>query len=475
MPPAASPRGTLLAKLLAATLGPTVLVLAGFGFFAHDVARRTLEDELGRRLGAAAVGAALQVLPEQIEALRSVGEDSLTHERILRVLGQARQQFALRRVALVAADLSGRGDTDGTIPLGARAHEFAADAVEIERAAAGAPVASPLFVGHDGQPYKRAYAPVGPPGAVAGFAVVEASADYLTSLARFRRWLAGAGALGLASIVLLTVLMARRLTGPLGRLAGAAERIGRGDLEAAVPVETRDEVGQLAARLDEMRAALRARDERLQMMLAGIAHEVRNPLGGLELYAGLLREGLGGQTERLAEVARVEREIAYLKNVVSDFLEYARRPQPDLTPLPVGELLHEVAEVARGGDGRAARIEVEAPEGLTARADRSQLRRALLNLVRNAMMAAGPDGHVVLAASPQAGGVRCEVRDSGPGVPPELCQRIFDPFFTTREKGTGLGLAFVREIVRDHGGAIAVDQAPEGGARFHFLLPTGGT
>jgi signal transduction histidine kinase len=68
-----------------------------------------------------------------------------------------------------------------------------------------------------------------------------------------------------------------------------------------------------------MRRALRARDERMQMMLAGIAHEVRNPLGGLELYAGLLREGLAGQPERLAEIARVEREIGYLKNVVSRF------------------------------------------------------------------------------------------------------------------------------------------------------------
>ena len=75
-----------------------------------------------------------------------------------------------------------------------------------------------------------------------------------------------------------------------------------------------------------MRAALQARDERLQMMLAGIAHEVRNPLGGLELYAGLLRDALGGEPERLQEVARIEREIGYLKTVVNEFLDYARRP-----------------------------------------------------------------------------------------------------------------------------------------------------
>jgi len=95
--------------------------------------------------------------------------------------------------------------------------------------------------------------------------------------------------------------------------------------------------------------------------------------------------------------------------------------------------------------------------------------------VRNALAAAGPGGEVVVEARPQAGTagpeVLCEVRDSGPGVPAELRQRIFDPFFTTREKGTGLGLAFAREILQDHGSDIVVDQAPEGGARFAFRLP----
>jgi signal transduction histidine kinase len=143
--------------------------------------------------------------------------------------------------------------------------------------------------------------------------------------------------------------------------------------------------------------------------------------------------------------------------------------------VPLPELLQEVAEVAGGGEGGAS-LAVEIPAGLNALGDRSQLRRLLLNLARNAMAAAGPGGRVLLAARPlsaDAGtAIEVEVRDSGPGVPEELRQRIFDPFFTTREKGTGLGLAFAREILRDHGSDIAVDRAPEGGARFHFRLRT---
>jgi signal transduction histidine kinase len=459
--------------LLLAVLGPTLAALGGFGFFAHQVARRTLEEELGRRLEAAAVGAALQVLPEQIRGIGPGDERSLTYGRLLHTLEQARAQLTVRRVALVAADRTGRGDSDARIALGAPAHEFSADAVEMARAASAGVAASLLFQGHDGRPYKRAYARVGPPGNVAGFVVVEASADYLVPLARFRRWLLLAGVVGLGLIVLTTTALARQLTRPLDRLAAAAARIGRGDLDASVPVETRDEVGLLAARLDDMRLALRARDERLQLMLAGIAHEVRNPLGGLELYAGLLREGLAHEPERLAEVVRIEREIKYLENVVTDFLEYARRPRPELAAVPLRPLLEEVVEVAAAGRQRETEgpmVLVDAAGELVVQADRGQLRRALINLLRNALAAAGARGRVVLAARAEGGAVLCEVRDSGAGVPAALREKVFEPFFTTGEKGTGLGLAFVREIVRDHGGAVALDTGPEGGARFRFRL-----
>jgi signal transduction histidine kinase len=454
-----APRGRVVRKLLLATVAPAVLVLATFGFLAHEVARRSLELELGRRLGTAASGAALLVFPEQIEASADGDAESATYTNLRKSLARARERLGVRRVLLVARDLTGRGDTEGLVALGARAHELGADVGEIERAMAGRPISSPLFWGHDGRPYKRAYANVGSAGVV----VVEGSADYFQELAAFRKRLLAGGLVGAGLIVLFAVLVSARITRPLGRLADAAERIGRGDLDAAVPIETRDEVGQLAARLDQMRAALAARDERLQMMLAGIAHEVRNPLGGLELYAGLLREGLGDQPERLGEVARISREIEYLKTVVTEFLEYARRPAPHRESFPARALLEEIAELC-GGVPR-----VEAQAGLAASGDRGQLRRALLNLARNAVTAAGPSGTVVLAARTDAGGVAWEVRDSGPGIPDDLRDKIFAPFFTTREKGTGLGLAFVRDILRDHGATIAVDRAPEGGARFRFV------
>jgi signal transduction histidine kinase len=469
-----APRQKLLARLLVGTLVPTIGALGVFGVFAHEVARRALDDELGRRLATAAAGAAATVLPEQLRAFGAGDEDSLTYANVRRKIEAARERLGVRRVMAVAGDLTGRGDTAGTLALGAAAYELGADKAEVERARAGVPTASPLFVGHDGLPYKRAYAAVGEPGAVAGFIAVEGDADYSLTLAAFKQRLLVAGALALLAVLALTALVARRISGPVVRLADAAARLGRGELAARIPVETRDEIGFLASTLDDTRAALQARDERLQMMLAGIAHEVRNPLGGLELYAGLLRDALGDQPERLQEVARIERELGHLRTVVSEFLEYARRPTPELAPVAVRALLDEVRELTEAPDG--VRVVVDAPAALTVRADAGQLRRALLNLARNAAAVMhGRAGDIVLAATSLDAGarVRLEVRDGGPGVPADLREKIFTPFYTTREKGTGLGLAFVREIVLDHGGDVSVADAPDGGAVFRIDLPGG--
>lgn len=459
------PTGRLLRKLLVGTLVPTTAALVLFGWLAHEVARRSLEEDLGKRLGTAAAAVAMLVLPEQLAAIGAGEEGSNTYGYFRRRLEEAKGALGVRRVLLVRRDLRALYDTAGLVALGAPAHELGADRLELERASAGTATASPLFQGRDGRLYKRAYARV----ADAGFVVVEGSAEYFASLAAFRRWLVSAGAVGLALIVLFTVAIAHRITGPLRHLSSEAERIGRGELDAPVAVTTGDELGFLAARLEEMRAALRARDERLQMMLAGIAHEVRNPLGGLQLYAGLLREGLAGEPERLGEVARIEREVKYLEAVVSEFLDYARRPKPERSPTPVRPLLTEVAEVCGAGPPHGTRVCVDAADDLKASIDRTQLRRALVNLARNGLAAAGPQGTVVLAARREGQGrVAWEVRDSGAGVPEAVRDKIFTPFFTTREKGTGLGLAFVRDIVTDHGGDITVDGAPEGGARFRF-------
>jgi len=274
-----------------------------------------------------------------------------------------------------------------------------------------------------------------------------------------------------ALVVAVSVMMSALIARPIRALSGAAARIGRGDLQSPVEGTSRDEIGFLAATMDEMRRELRARDERMQLMLSGIAHEVRNPLGGIELFSGILRDELPADAPARGHVARIERELAYLKAVVEEFLEYARRaePQPERIELAAfcAELLELVSSEAAAG-GVTLSCEVA---GSVVSADRQQLKRALLNLVRNAVQAAA-GGTAGVRARAEAERTIIEVYNSGAPIPPDVRERIFEPFFTTKEKGTGLGLAFARDIVRDHGGAIEVT-SDEGGTVFRLSLPRG--
>jgi signal transduction histidine kinase len=198
---------------------------------------------------------------------------------------------------------------------------------------------------------------------------------------------------------------------------------------------------------------------------------VRNPLAGMTLFAGILQDELPEGDERRAHVDRIRKELGYLERVVNEFLEFARRPRPALAEVALAELLPEVAELA---STETITIAVE-PSSASVTADRAQLRRALLNLAKNAVQAASAAGHagrdvVRLSAVQHAGELALSVWNRGKEISPEASGKLFEPFFTTREKGTGLGLAFVREIALDHGGRVDVASA-DGETTFTIVLP----
>ena len=484
------PRASLLRKLLLAVLIPTILTFTGFGVLGHFAAARALEAELGRRLSGIAAVAAQQMSEESVALLAPGDESSRTYRNLRRRLLEIRDAAAVARVYVFAIDLNAPTalvDTD-EVPIGTRYYSLDASRAEL-RSVRGAPdgqgaraASSVLFKGRDGQLYKSGFAPIrGAAGQGIRYAVgVDGSAALYRDLIGLRKTLAGVGGFGVLALVLLSVLLGRRVTLPLGNLTARARAIGQGMLDEPVPAPLQrggDEVAVLARGLESMRQDLRARDERMQMMLAGIAHEVRNPLGGMELFVGLLREELGAapapDETSLGYVARVQKELKHLQAVVSDFLEYARRPRPQLQPARVLDLVREAGESAQATAPPGVRVRIETCDAaLTILADTTQLRRALLNLAHNAVQACATEGVVTLSCAPLAGGTRVQIRvtDTGPGIPADVLDKIWTPFFTTRAQGTGLGLAFVREIVADHEGRIAVSTGATG-TTFTLELP----
>jgi signal transduction histidine kinase len=192
----------------------------------------------------------------------------------------------------------------------------------------------------------------------------------------------------------------------------------------------------------------------------------------MTLFADILKDELPSGDERRGHVDKIQRELGYLERVVNDFLEYARRPRPELATVALPELFAEVAQMASTPDITIA-VEPGGPPDV--QADRAQLRRALLNLARNAVQAATAaeqrgDGAVKLSARTHGSEQWIGVWNRGKEIPPETSGKLFEPFYTTREKGTGLGLAFVRDIAADHGGRVELTSA-DGETTFSIVLP----
>ncbi len=470
------PRATILVKLLGAFAVPTLALFALFAVITLEVTRRDLDAELGHRLEAVAAAAATQIRGKYLVEL-PVGEIEDRAYKSVQIKLEAVAAATGAHLYVFDRQFVLRADSDPAAVIGSRHYRAELDRVELERVFAGTAAASVTFEGAAGGTYKAGYAPIhaseDAPEVVLVLAV-EAPAGYFDRLHDLRRsllwWGAGLGAVVIAA----TFLAALFITRPVRSLAAAAARIGAGDLTAPIVRVSRDELGLLAQTMDAMRRQLAERDAHMQQMLAGIAHEVRNPLGGIQLYAGILRDELAGD-DRAAHAAKIDREVGYLDKVVRDFLDFARRPTPELATVALAALCAEVVELAAPEAGPLGiELEVDVAAGLTVRADAGQLRRALLNLVRNAITAAAEVGErgaaVKLSAEPRGAVVAIAVWNRGPTIAAEIKARLFEPFFTTREKGTGLGLAFVAEIARAHGGTVEVE-SERGQTWFRVMLP----
>jgi signal transduction histidine kinase len=231
--------------------------------------------------------------------------------------------------------------------------------------------------------------------------------------------------------------------------------------------------GELANKNRELER--RSRLAALGQMAAGMAHEIRNPLGGIALYASLLSRQLADQAGPRGLAERIAGAVERLDAIVNDILAFAGEMHPQKRPVLLSAIVDEAQELARGrleaaGTGLACQIDGDA-ELL---ADPMLLVRAISNLLFNASDAAGA-GEVLLSAGTEDEQVCIRVSDSGPGVPKQIMDKIFNPFFTTKDMGTGLGLAIVHRIVEGHGGQIAVTNAAApcglGGACFSITLP----
>lgn len=307
---------------------------------------------------------------------------------------------------------------------------------------------------------------------VAAFAA-DLSVEFLEVFDDFRRLTVVLILVGVGLTLVVGFFFARSLSRPIGRLVSSAERMERGEMHDPVTVDSGDEIGYLGAALENMRKGIVRRDRHLRTMLAGVAHEIRNPLGGIEIFAGLLRDEMDARDARRSHLDKIIREVQHLKTIINEFLIYARPRQAVIEPFSLREALDDVLFLlSPDAEVRGVEVSVELADPATSvYADLEQIKRALMNLIKNAIQASPEQARVEIRAQRVQEKIRISIKDFGAGIPPDHLRQIFDPFFTTKGSGAGLGLSIVRSIVEENDGEIWVESVPGEKTIFFVVLP----
>jgi signal transduction histidine kinase len=234
------------------------------------------------------------------------------------------------------------------------------------------------------------------------------------------------------------------------------------------------EVARLTDELEEKNREL-ARQNRLAdlgRMASHVAHEVRNSLVPVALYLSLLRRRLTADAGSLDVLGKVEAGFTALDATVNDLLNFTSHREPQWRSFIVQDLVTEIFDaLAPQLEAQGIGVSLDVPPNTVVTADRDMLRRAVLNLVLNAVDAMPKGGELVVTSFEGREGFELEIADSGPGLSDEQLKKVFDPFYTTKSSGTGLGLSIVQRIAEAHGGRVTVTNCPQGGAAFTIEVP----
>lgn len=314
--------------------------------------------------------------------------------------------------------------------------------------------------------------------------VAQPLSEAFASVRRLASLLGGTLAATLLIALVAALTAARRATRPLAELTEAALEVGRGGAVPMIAARSGDEIGTLAAAFNRMAADLGRAERRLVEaakfafvgeLAAGVAHEVRTPLGVLRSATQLLERSLQAPDEEARELLHMLRdEVDRIERVVSGLLELGRPRELRLEPSRLGQIVWRAADFvevqARDKGIVIVRRPLE-PDPLVA-CDPELVYQVALNLLVNAVQVLPPGGAIELVLLPPhdryAG---FEVRDDGPGIPEDLRATLFQPFATRREGGVGLGLTFVQRVVLEHHGHLTVTEHTGHGAVFRIELP----
>lgn len=330
---------------------------------------------------------------------------------------------------------------------------------------------SVLYQGIDGVPSMTGFAAIYAQDILFIGVGVEGNADFLDDVQNMQHQLILIGLIGIVASVLIAMLLSNTITKPIRLLVSHSNEIAAGNYKHPVTLQTHDELGNLSQTMEEMRKNILAREAELKMMLSGVAHEIRNPLGGMALFTDLLAEKVEENPSASTYVDRIQREIQHLQNIVHRFLDFARPAKPSLQKVHLVSILEECIDLNQETiKSKSIEISQNVQSDFSVLADPNHVKEIFLNLLQNAVDVLSSKGKIMIHASLTESFVKVEVIDSGPGITKEEQDKIFDPFFSTRTEGTGLGLSIAKSLAKSNEGDVVLERSDGNGTVFHVFL-----
>ncbi len=431
---------------LVLVLALLTLVVNGSQWLEHRRLRERLADELGDHLVTVAQVAAAAIDGEMLRRWQDWGVNEDEADRLLAYLATVRAQESLSNLLLLdPRDPGGRPllDVTGGAVAGDTNPALLLDRPTLALVAEGIATATPLYTARNAY-LKTGYAPiVADNGEVAGILGVEGSSSLFAVLGEVRRTLIAVSAASILAVVLLGFLLVRISES----LATAEKELLRAEVLATM--------GRMAA---------------------GIAHEIRNPLGIIRATAERLarRSGPAGGEDPLLK--SIPEEVDRLNAILSGYLSFAADRPSELRPVDLVAVVEQTLDHIRREIEQAG-IVVETELALATapvRGDPGRLRQVLLNLILNARQAMPAGGRLRIELGPDSARprIRLAVTDTGVGIPRRRLRDVWKPFYTSRADGSGLGLAIVQRIISEQGGQVAIDSEEGRGTRVTVFLPS---
>jgi signal transduction histidine kinase len=458
-------------RLIAAMTGLIIILLGTVGLTLHWSIRQSLEKALGEKLESVAATLSSQYTSEEVSLMIEEMGPRLKLYFMQPLTGML-ESADLKRVYIFTLDYRSLLDTDTT--AGPVYHQLQFFNEMMRRLRSGETSHTPLFTDIEGIPVMSGFAPIRLNETVIGGVGVDGNVRFLNAVKRLNHQMILFGTLGTIIAVILATLISRTLTQPIAALSRVSQQIGAGHYHTKVPQSGPKEIGQLAYAMEIMRQNVIRREKELKTMVAAVAHEIRNPLGGITLFTDLLTDELPKDHPAIMHLNRIRSEIGYLNEIVHRFMEFAKPETPQPENCRPCRIVRELYDTLKPELHRADQLDVsDCDETIQLRTDPNHLKRIFLNLLQNSLHAITESGQVQIRILQKRGDCLIQIEDNGSGIPPEIQEEIFDPFFTTREKGTGLGLAIVKQLTEANGGKVNLIRSDQNGTLFELRFPLG--